>query len=77
MVGHVDLATYRGRVAQTVQGHMDANHIGQKVLSERTGIPPRTLHRKLSAEVSFSSPQLFAISKALGTTLSAILKEAE
>lgn len=54
-----------------------AQGITQKQLSDKTGIPLTTLHRKLNHVSAFKAGELGAVTEALGLSLAALAEEAE
>lgn len=63
-------------VAATVRAEMGRLNISEKGLADATGIARVTLRRRLAGS-GFTTDELPRIAHALGTTASAILREAE
>lgn len=63
------------RTAQVVSQAILAAGESKKELSERTGIPYTTLHRKLIGGSDFTLPELYAIATVLGVAPRSLVPE--
>lgn len=65
------------RVVEVVNQAVEAQGLTLRTLSDATGIPLATLHRRLTGKVPFDLVELDAVALALGTTMAAITTAAE
>lgn len=68
--------TFTRLVAAAVAEAMKAGDWSEKGLAEATGIPRVTLRRRLAGAAPFNVAELAAIADTLGTTVTALTKDA-
>lgn len=62
-----------GRVATVVADAIAARQMSLRDISDQTGIPTTTLHRRLHGHAPFTFAEIDALARVLGTTVTALV----
>lgn len=68
---------FAANIAGGVREAMTSGGITHRELSEKSGIPLATLHRRLTATTPFTMTEIKAVSIALGLDVSDLLRQSE